>query len=101
MLEKNMTLDELVEIFYNNYKAYIKKSKENLSKEVQGLNILTSPNKKSLEAEWFPLFLYSLQKEIYSIELCLFFHKFNYNLLKALVLNVSHIYSTILWTFKN
>ena len=46
MLEKNMTLDELVEIFYNNYKAYIKKSKENLSKEVQGLNILTSPNRK-------------------------------------------------------
>ena len=46
-----MTLDELVEIFYNNYKAYIKKSTENLSKEVQGLNILTSPNKKSLEAE--------------------------------------------------
>lgn len=51
MLEKNMTLDELVEIFYDNYKAYIKKSKENLSKEVQGLNILTSNEYKSLEAE--------------------------------------------------
>ena len=57
MLEKNMTLDELVEIFYNNYKAYIKKSKENLSKEVQGLNILASNEYKSLEAEYFPLFL--------------------------------------------
>ena len=42
MLEKNMTLDELLEIFYNNYKAYIKKSKENLSPEVKTLNILPS-----------------------------------------------------------
>ncbi len=51
MIDKNMSLDELVQFFYSKYETYIKKSKENIGLNLKDLNLNTSNEYNRLEAE--------------------------------------------------
>ncbi len=51
MIDKNMSLDELVQFFYSKYETYIAKSKESIEFNVKDLNLDTSNEYSSFEAE--------------------------------------------------
>ncbi len=51
MIDKNMSLDELVQFFYSKYETYIKKSKENIGLNLKDLNLKPSNEYSSFEAE--------------------------------------------------
>jgi len=51
MIDKNMSLDELVQFFYSKYEIHIAKSKENIGLNLKDLNLNTSKEYSSLKAE--------------------------------------------------
>lgn len=51
MIDKNMSLDEMVQFFYSKYETYIKKSKENIGLNLKDLNLDMSYEYSSFEAE--------------------------------------------------
>ena len=51
MIDKNMSLDEMVQFFYSKYETYIKKSKENIGLNLKDLNLDMSYEHSSFEAE--------------------------------------------------